>query len=68
MSFFNVISDNLHNNILPKNRVWHSHNFLLPYITIEEYFIISIAFIFNLYFICFVVDTLPAFTVIVNNF
>ena len=24
-----------------KNLVWHSQNFLLPYITIEEYFIIG---------------------------
>ena len=51
-----------------KNLVWHSHNFLLPYITVEEYFINSITFIFNLYFICFVVDELPAFIVIVNIF
>ena len=51
-----------------KNLVWHSQNFLLPYITIEEYFIIRIPFIFNLYFLCFVVDELPAFIVIVNIF
>ena len=50
-----------------KNLVWHSHNFLLPYITVEEYFIMSITFIFKLYFLCFVVDELPAFIVIVNN-
>ena len=40
----------------------------LPYITVEEYFIISITFIFNLYFLCFVVDELPALIVIVNIF
>ena len=44
-----------------KNLVWHSHNFFLPYIIVEEYFINSITFIFNLYFLCFVVDELPAF-------
>ena len=47
-----------------KNLVWHSHNFLLPYITVEEYFIISITFIFNRYFLCFAVDELPAFIII----
>ena len=51
-----------------KNLVWHSHNFLLPCITVEENFIIIISFIFNLYFLCFVVDELPTFIVIVNNF
>ena len=51
-----------------KKLVWDSHNFLLPYITVEEYFVISFTFIFNLYFIYFVVDKLPAFIVIVNNF
>ena len=54
--------------IVKKNLVWHSHNFLLPYITVEEYFIISIKFIFNLYFLCFVVDELPAFIIIDCNF
>ena len=39
-----------------KNLVWHSHNFLLPYITLEVYFIICFTFIFNHYFLCFVVD------------
>ena len=53
---------------LKKNPVRHSHIFLLPYITVEEYFIINITFIFNLYFPCLVVYELPAFTVIVNNF
>ena len=48
--------------------VWHSHNFLLFYITVEEYFIICFTFIFNLYYLRFVVDKLPAFIVIVNNF
>ena len=47
-----------------KNLVWHSHNFLLPCITVEKCFITSITFIFNLYFLCFVVDELPA----LNNF
>ena len=51
-----------------KNLVWHSHNFLLSYITLEECFIISFTFIFNYYFLCFVVDKLPDFIVIVNNF
>ena len=51
-----------------KNLVWHSHNFLLPYIIVEEYFFNSITFIFNLYFICFVVDELPFFIIIVYNF
>ena len=51
-----------------KNLVWHSHNFLLPYITVEEYFINSIAFKFNLHFICFVVHELPGYIVIVYNF
>ena len=47
--------------------VWHSHIFILPCITVEENFIIGIAFIFNLYCLCFVVDELPAFIVIANN-
>ena len=51
-----------------KNLVWHSHNFLLPYITVEEYFIISITFMFNLYFLYFVADELPASIIIVYNF
>ena len=51
-----------------KNLVWHSHNFLLPYTAVEGYFIISFTFIFNFYFLCFPVDKLPAFIVIVNNF
>ena len=48
--------------------VWHSHNFLLPYNTVEECFIIGITFTFNLYFLCFVVDELPASIIIVYNF
>ena len=48
--------------------VWHSHNFLLPYTAVEEYFIISFTFIFNLYFLCFVVDKIPAFIVILYIF
>ena len=51
-----------------KNLVWHSHNFFLPCITEEKYFIISFTFIFNLYFPCFTVDKLPVFIVSVNNF
>ena len=51
-----------------KNLVWHSHNPLLLYITVEEYFIVVIPFIFNLYFLCFVVDELPAFIIVVFNF
>ena len=33
-----------------KNLVWLSHNFLLPYIIVEEHFIISFTFILNLFF------------------
>ena len=62
---FSDCSDTKHEK---KILVWHSHNFLLPYITVEEYFIISITSIFNLYFICFAVDELPAFIIIVYNF
>ena len=51
-----------------KNLVWHSHNFLLPYTAVKEYFIISFTFIFNRYFLCFTVDKLRAFIGIVNNF
>ena len=51
-----------------KNLVWHSHNFLLPNIIVEKYFINSITFIFNFYFICFVINELPAFIIIVYNF
>ena len=51
-----------------KNLVWHSHNFLLPYIIVEKYFIISIIFIFIPYFLFFVVDESPAFIIIVCNF
>ena len=50
---------------LKKNLLWHSHNFLLPYITVEEYFLISITFILNLYFLSFVADELPASIIIV---
>ena len=53
---------------IKENLVWPSHNFLLPYITVEEYFIVSITFIFNLYFLCFVVHELLAFIIIVCNF
>ena len=49
-----------------KYLVWHSHNFLLPYITVEEYFIISIIFMFNLQFLCIVVDELFTFIFIVS--
>ena len=51
-----------------KNLMWYSHNFLLPCITIEEYFIFSITFIFNLHIPCFVADELPASIIIVYNF
>ena len=54
--------------IIKKILVWHSHNFLLPYITVEEYYIICFTFICNLYFQWLVVDELPAFIVTVNNF
>ena len=50
-----------------KNLVWHSNNFLLHFITVEEFFIISITFIFNLYFLCFVADELPDSIIIVYN-
>ena len=39
----------------------------LTCIIVEEYFINSITFLFNLYFICFVVE-LPACIIIVYNF
>ena len=55
-------------NAQNKHLVWHSHNFLLPCITVEEYFIISSALIFNLSFLCFGIDELPAFIIIVYNF
>ena len=32
------IKDQPNNSTNKKNLVWHSHNFLLPYITVEEYF------------------------------
>ena len=51
-----------------KNMVWHSHNFLLPCIIVEKYFINCITFIFNLYFISFVVNELPAFIIIIYSF
>ena len=39
----------------------------LTCITVEEYFIISITFIFILYFLGFVADELPACIIIVYN-
>ena len=48
--------------------MWHSHNFLLLFITIKEYFIISITFIFSIYFLCFVVGKLSVFKFIIFNF
>ena len=51
-----------------KNLVLHSRNFLLPYITVEEYFSMGITFTFNLYFLCSAVDESPAFIIIVYNF
>ena len=50
-----------------KNLVWHLHNFLLSYITIDEYFVIRITFIFNFYFLCFVVDELLPLIIVVYN-
>ena len=46
--------------IVKKSLVWHSHNFPLPYITVEEYIVFSITFIFNLYFYFVVVDEFPS--------
>ena len=46
------------NYIKKKILACHSHSFLLPCTKVEEYFIISITFIFNLYFLCFVVHEL----------
>ena len=54
--------------MIKKNLLWNSHNFLLPYITVEEYFIISIIFLFNLYSLWFVLDESVAFMIIVYNF
>ena len=51
-----------------KNLVWYSHNFLLPCIAVEEFFINSSIFMFNLCFLCFVVGELPAFIIIGYNF
>ena len=62
-----IFTKHLLNKNIYKNLVWHSHNFLLPCITVE-YFIISITFIFNLYFLCFVADELPDSVIIVYNF
>ena len=53
---------------MKKNLVWHSHNILLPSITAEEYFKISIKLIFKPYFPCFVDDKLQDFIINVNNF
>ena len=39
-----------------KNLVWRSQNFLLFCITLEEYFVINTTFIFNLHFLCFLID------------
>ena len=48
-----------------KNMLRHSSKFLLPCITVEEHFIISIAFIFKIYFLCFVANELSASIIIV---
>ena len=40
----------------------------LNYITVEEYFIIIITLIVNFNFLCFAVDELPVFIIIVYNF
>ena len=42
--------------------------FILPYTAVEEYFNIIITFRFNLYFLCFVVDELPVYIIIVYKF
>ena len=39
----------------------------LTYIIVEEYFIISITFMFNFYFLGFVADELPASIIIVYS-
>ena len=67
-NFFLKISYQYFYSRKKKNLVWHSHNFLLPHIIVEEYFIYSITFKFNLYFICFVVHELPSFIIIVYIF
>ena len=51
-----------------KNMVFHSRNFPLLYVTVEEYLIISITFTFNFYFLCIAVHELPAFIITVYNF
>ena len=56
------------NNIMLKKLVWHSHIFLLPYITVEEHIIISITFMFNFYILYIVVEEVTAFIIIVCNF
>ena len=53
---------------IKKNLVWHSHIFLLPCITVEGYFNISITFIFDLYFLWFVADELHDSVIIVYIF
>ena len=48
-----ITSQGCHSETIKKNLVWHSHNFLLLYITVEEYFFVNIIFIFNSYFCAF---------------
>ena len=42
-------------------KIWCGTQTTFSYLSLEEYFINSITFIFNLYFICLVFDELPAF-------
>ena len=51
-----------------KNMVFHSRNFPLLYVTVEEYLIISITFTFNFYFLSFEVDELHAVINIFYNY
>ena len=48
--------------------MWHSHNFLLPCISVKEYFIIKARYIFNLNCLCFVDDELSTFLFAAYNF
>ena len=55
-SMFDIHEESFPPQITSKYLVWLSHDFLLPYIIVEKYFIISITFLFNVYFICFIGD------------
>ena len=63
MNQYPLLRLNLGYFLLKMYLVWHSLNFLLPCITVGKYFIISITFIFNLYFLCFVVDEITSFMI-----